>query len=212
MPREVRASLLAGALLLGALIAAAPASGAFPLSKNGKLFFGSLGGGNFDIHSINTNGSGTRNLTGTPAPIDEFGPSISPNGRLIAYTRDEHGPNSSDLWVMSADGSGQRPLFPPTTDVDEGPAFSPDGRRIAFARCNSGECDIYVVSINGTGLHPVTAFPAGGGAFDPTFSPNGRRIAFQRYVSGAGPSDIWTINSGGGGELNLTNKMGRAHD
>ena len=56
-------------------------------------------------------------------------PAWSPDGRKIAFVSDRDG--NSEIYVMNADGSGQRRLTRnPAYDAD--PAWSPDGRTIAF--------------------------------------------------------------------------------
>jgi len=49
-------------------------------------------------------------------------PTWSPDGSKIAFVRKD------GIYVMNADGSGQRRL----TDAGGGPAWSPDGSKIAF--------------------------------------------------------------------------------
>jgi hypothetical protein len=63
--------------------------------------------------------------TGSPS-----NPEYSPNGQQIAYQRET--PESlPQIWVMNADGSGQRPV---TTVVGTTPSWSPDGTKIVFSR------------------------------------------------------------------------------
>jgi len=57
---------------------------------------------------------------------------------------------TSDIYVMNADGSGQRELTPDDAQ-ENSPAWSPDGRRIAFL--SSG---IRVVNADGSGLRRLT--------------------------------------------------------
>lgn len=54
-------------------------------------------------------------------------PSVSPNGRWIAFDA------GARLALMRIDGRGLR-LLPRHSDDDRTPAFSPDGRRLAFVR------------------------------------------------------------------------------
>ena len=106
-----------------------------------------------------------------------------PSGR-IAFGRpsaQQHG----QIWVMNANGSGQRAITPPTWDSGL-PALSPDGRRIAFTRLfdaagGTVQDDIYVMNANGTRLHRLTA--SEGDEESLTWSPDGRRIAYNRLDS-----------------------------
>src|SRR5262245_32919366 len=67
-------------------------------------------------------GSGQRRLARNAGS-----PAWSPDGRTIACSR--YNGDIPYLWVMNADGSGQRQVTP---DGVGGIAWSPDGRRIAF--------------------------------------------------------------------------------
>lgn len=88
------------------------------------------------IWLMDADGSDPRQLTHNPFPLGR--PTWSPDGSRIAFALNEgitadaqHG----GLYVMNADGSGQRRI---TTDTnDRSPAWSPDGDRIAFANGGS---------------------------------------------------------------------------
>src|SRR5207247_319213 len=64
-------------------------------------------------------------------------------------------PLQMDLWVMNADGSGQRQVTH-LPGASFAPAFTPDGRRIIFASNwrdpRSRNFDLYLVNLDGSGL------------------------------------------------------------
>jgi len=100
-------------------------------------------------------------------------PDWSPDGSKIAFVRIASGQvdGSRRLFVMNADGSGQRML---TQSEASSPAWSPDGTKIAFVQRfpNPG---IYVVSADGTGLRRLTTSDTDS---DPDWSPDDSRIVF----------------------------------
>lgn len=79
----------------------------------------------WDIHVLNADGSGRARLTKTPISVtvrqqlkgetprawNNVAPDWSPDGSRIAFLTDRTG--QWEIWVMNADGSDQRPLFPP---------------------------------------------------------------------------------------------------
>jgi eukaryotic-like serine/threonine-protein kinase len=79
--------------------------------------------GNLDIWIQPALGGAGRRLTTDPAVDTD--PSISPDGKLVAFRSERNG---GGLYVVSSDGSGERLLVPGGWS----PAFSPDGRQIAY--------------------------------------------------------------------------------
>ena len=75
--------------------------------------------GHYDIHRLNSDGSGRVALTKTPLwitaepgkakPWNNVSPAWSPDGSQIAFLTDRTG--RWEIWVMGADGSNQRPMF-----------------------------------------------------------------------------------------------------
>jgi eukaryotic-like serine/threonine-protein kinase len=131
---------------------------------------------------------GVRRLT-ADAGASMF-PSISHDGKLVAYVSDRAGVDSMDLWVQQIEGGDAVQL---TRDLGycQDPAFSPDGGRIVL-RCGSEPDSIYVVPTFG-GLPKKIAE----GAW-PKFSPDGSRIAYVGPVSGdAGSRSLWIISADG---------------
>jgi Tol biopolymer transport system component len=77
-------------------------------------------------------------------------PDWSPDGKRIVFAsnRDE---GNFEIYVMNADGSGQKNLTknPTTTDID--PSWSPSGKQIAFERNGAGVSrDIFRMRADGS--------------------------------------------------------------
>jgi len=73
-----------------------------------KISFWSDRAGNGDLYVINPDGSGLSNLTKNSANDGVAGITWSPDRKRIAITRSKSGDKAAELWVMNADGSGQR--------------------------------------------------------------------------------------------------------
>jgi Tol biopolymer transport system component len=159
-----------------------------------------------DIFVMNADGSDQRNLT--PKPGNRGEPRWSPDGRAILFTAvppgqphtpptPSAGPYRDDVYVMNADGSGQRKLTHTPEAGEFGPAWSPDGQHIAFTQHagTSGEVRIIVMNADGSAKHAVTPKLAhtGDGWITVTaaWSPDGRRIAFDYHYA------IYVVNADG---------------
>jgi Tol biopolymer transport system component len=105
------------------------------------------------------------------------------------------------LWVMNADGSGQRRLVP----APYGARWSPDGQKIAFV---AGESDVYVMNADGSGQQRLTSHPGWDGGWDDgglAWSPDGRSLAFNRQLPPDGrSSEIYVMNADGSEQRMLT--------
>jgi len=153
-------------------------------------------------------GSNVRTLTKVPSAI--FNAVYSPDQTLIAFARADS-TRQLQVWVMNADGSGERQLTRFT--VEEGspqwPAWSPDGTRLAIqsGRYNrnapaENTAHIWVVDVKtsaATRLNPHTT-----PYLDetPSWFPDGKRIAFQSDRSGR--MEIWVMSADGTGAVQVT--------
>jgi TolB protein len=82
--------------------------------------------------------------------------------------------DSCGILVTQADGAFPRQIV--AGDSETNPQASPDGQQIAFMSQRDGNWEIYVVSLDGTGLRRLTYQAANDGL--PAWSPDGRHIAF----------------------------------
>ena len=150
-----------------------------------RIAFVSNREGNYDIFTMNVDGSGLINLTSNITDWDQA-PAWSPDGRKIAYSTGL----SHDIWVMNTDGSGKTNLS--LTSTDGFAAWSPDGSKIAFTRTNDSRSQVFVMNADGSNQ---TSLATG---YDPAWSPDGTRIAFIRDGS------IFVMNADGTNQLEVT--------
>jgi Tol biopolymer transport system component len=81
----------------------------------------------YDVYTVNRDGTDLRRLTDTPGYDAES--AVSPDGKSIVFTSVRNG--DLDLYTMDIDGSNVKQLTH-TLGYDGGPFFSPDGKWIIF--------------------------------------------------------------------------------
>lgn len=177
-PAPRRSPVLAAGCLLSVLgVGAATPAGRTP--PQGTIVFASDRSGTSHIYSIGADGSRLGQLTRGKAA--DTAPLFSPDGRRIVFTRspryDRSGNPMSQLWVMNADGSGQRKL----AASGYAPAWSPDSRRVAYLAATYPDRDAAPIAIKQLEGGHVVGIPGKNG--NPYWSPDGTLIAFSRLVS-----------------------------
>src|SRR5512133_748617 len=188
MPQRPRRAVLAYSIvaaLLLTLIGALPAGAAPP---DRLIVFDSDRGGQVDLWTMRTDGTGLAQLTNDKVP-DEL-VEWSPNRKQIAWTRGGEEAPAGEIWAMNADGTGRRQVTS-NSFSDNAVSWSPDGRQLAYRSIRDGNFDIYVIGVDGTNERRLTTDP--GRDFVPDWSPDGTRITFTRIRGGV--SAIYTMSS-----------------
>jgi Tol biopolymer transport system component len=197
-PRRLAgAAAVASAALVVALVATAPATATFP-GRNGLIAFASDRAPLLDhpqIFSLSARGGQPQNLSRSPTNDQDAAP--SPDGRLIAFAR--AGANDG-IWLMNADGSGQRLL----ASGGEHPVWSPDGRTIAFNGSGPGDCPppglrcghtvaVWAVRVDGSALRRL-----GAASRNASWAPDGRRVSLEGGIDPYGDANgILVMNADG---------------
>jgi Tol biopolymer transport system component len=106
---------------------------------------------------------------------------LSPDGKLVAVTRQETGAPGADIWMIDWQRAGvaTRLTLDPGDDIN--PVWAPDSARLAFTSYRKGNADIYVMNVTGGagGESPLLETPANESV--KAWSSDGRYIA---YLSG----------------------------
>ncbi len=112
----------------------APAAAGPSTRAGGTIVFQTASGG--PIYAINANGSGLRQLT------TGMDPALSPDGRMVAFTRwNSSSPGTpGSLWVINVDGTGER-IVSNALRQPKSPTWSPDGKSIAVNEQQGGQLD-----------------------------------------------------------------------
>lgn len=141
-------------------------------------------------------------------------PSWSPDCSRIAYRRtiggdpEGPGPETSEIWVMGADGSGKRRLTFNGANEDD-VAWSPDGGLIAFVRDATVEegdaaAEIWTVRPDGGDERRIAA--AGSAIYAQVrWSPDGTRLLTVRTSSTSGRSDVLVLARDGSRTARVAN-------
>lgn len=144
-------------------------------------FLSAEGARNYALRSMNFDGTATIDLWGTRLPLSNesyagVDYAFTPDGQTVVYS-------AFDGTYVQARGRARTKIM---TTIIEGIDVSPDGRKLAYTRkVGTGETDIYVCNIDGTGERQLTN--ARGAETRPAWSPDGRKIL---YAQGAGVSEI----------------------
>ncbi|MBT7081114.1 MAG: DUF5050 domain-containing protein, partial [Chloroflexi bacterium] len=160
-----------------------------------KIAFASIRDGNWEIYTMDADGTGQTNNTNNPE--DDSRPAWSPDGSSIAFTSYRDG--NWEIYTMDADG-GNPTRITYNTAIDFTPSWSPDGTKIAFYSTRDGNREIYVMNADGTNQTRLTNNPASDRS--PSWSSDSSKIAL--YSDRDGNDEIYVMNADGTGLINIT--------
>ena len=188
--------LVLGGVLVGASV---PAHATFS-NKNGRIVYISDRSGNWQLYTVNPDGSDLFQVTNLP-PSDDDGwfPSISPDGQHIVFNYNAG--TGPDLYLVNSDGSGLRQL---TNDQSSFWArWSPDGKRLVFTTfANLPTAVISTMAADGSGPRKLLTTPnwESVGGF---YTPDGKQIVFGSQIGGF-VSAVWIMNADGSNQRRIT--------
>ncbi|HKY42636.1 MAG TPA: protein kinase [Pyrinomonadaceae bacterium] len=130
-------------------------------------------------------------------------PSLSPDGKSVAYSSDQNG--TFEIYVKQLSEIGGELQLTSDGQQNFQPSWSPDGQRIAYHSRKRG--GVWIVPALGGAPKQVTEDGA-----RPVWSPDGSLIAFQSESPGGElsnsrvmpPSTIWIVPSQGGSPKQIT--------
>ena len=145
-------------------------------------------------------------LTNTPG--NESWPSVSPNGRTIAFADDA---TDFDLFEVPLDGSPLKP-FSPSTRNDYDPAASPVNSQYTFVTDRAGNLEIWVQNLEGYQQERIVTQadfddPSSMALGSLAFSPDGGKLAFQRAGDLVNGPRIWITSLSGGKPFSIPGEV-----
>jgi len=121
----------------------------------------------------------------------------TPDGRVVY---DSLASGAVDIWIMNADGTGQKQLT-----VDAGVNLyakaTPDGRYIVFASIRNDKANIWRMNLDGSNPKQLTN---GNNDWNPTVTPDSRWVIYN--FSSLGKSSLWKVSIDGGDAVQLIDK------
>jgi Tol biopolymer transport system component len=165
-----------------------------------------MGNGDQEIYLVRPDGTGLKRLTHTDSPATES-PTWSPDGSKVAFLTILSGDTPTrTVWVVNADGSGQRQVDPTSygrAGSVNGVGWSPDGTRMVLTMDSGRDTGLAIMNADGSGFRMVVSEPEPAEYCNPVWAPDGR--IFFTYREGVpGVAAVSSINADGSGLDDVT--------
>jgi TolB protein len=119
-----------------------------------------------------------------------WGVDVSQEGNMLVYAS-TFNTEQPEIYIKEVDGRNPRNISQHAA-ADIQPRFSPDGSRIAFASNRSGNWDIWIIPVTGSGpCQQVTESPRD--ELYPSWSPDGKCLVYSRRNEN-GAWEMWVTN------------------
>ncbi len=133
-------------------------------------------GGNFEIFRQRANGDGEAERL-TDSPDFDRPESWSPDSRTLIYQARRPGSNDSDILLLRLEGEPSSETFLDTSFSEGDAHISPDGRWVAYISNETGDPEIYVRRLAGTGGGRVKVSTTGG--ISPLWAPDNKELIYR---------------------------------
>ena len=148
-----------------------------------------------DIFEANPDGTELKRLTDAKG-YDAEG-SYSPDGKRVVFRSDRKEKDRLQLYVINADGTGERALTDRPSWVCWGPFWHPDGRHVAYAGADHGGAgrpnyDLYWLDVE-TGKETRLTYAPGADVL-PAFNRDGTKLMWTSTRDGRQPSQIYVAD------------------
>lgn len=148
--------------------------------------------GKRDIYSSNLDSSELVQITNTPG-IDEVWPTVSPDGRKIAFQAVGTG-GDQEIFVMNIDGSGRVQLTDNSLS-DFRPRWAPTSTSLTYYDTSG---DVYAINVSSKAVTPIAVDQYSNK--HPVFSPDGQSVIFvSSNREGDDQDHLYRTSSSGGG-------------
>lgn len=177
-------------------------------AQSGKIGFSSTKDGNYEIYTMNADGSNPTNVSNNPKTDYGFAWSYDCSKILFYTNRD----GNDEIYIMNSDGKSQVNLTNNSAN-DRIPSFSNDNSKIVFVSDRSNKSgDVFIMDADGKNTLQIT----NNSYFEesPVFSNNSQKLVFTRELKDLnnpndyGNGEIFSIDLKTMKETRLTNKEG----
>jgi TolB protein len=159
-----------------------------------------------DLWLLSPDGAQQQRLISITPSIKEFFPTISSDGRWLAYVDVPMNRSPQYRLMLVELPAGLSRVLTEDHVVFSPIRFSPDGRSILYTADTLGSADVWTIGVDGAGARALTARPGNDIVGD--YSPSGANIVFVSNQSGA--DELWMMDAKGLGARQLTRDLATA--